>query len=60
MLIGWFVLQFFTNPNAGVAVMAHIGGFVAGALIAVLAKPLVKPRRPPAQPDYGFGSSPYR
>ena len=32
----WFVLQFFTNPNEGVAWMAHVGGFVFGAL-AVLA-----------------------
>lgn len=28
----WFVLQFFTNPNEGVAWMAHVGGFVFGAL----------------------------
>ena len=27
----WFVLQFFTNPNEGVAWMAHVGGFVFGA-----------------------------
>ena len=34
VLAGWFVLQFFTNPNTGVAAMAHIGGFVLGAAIA--------------------------
>ena len=33
VLAGWFVLQFFTNPNTGVAAMAHIGGFVLGAAI---------------------------
>ncbi len=27
----WFVLQFFTNPNEGVAWMAHVGGFAFGA-----------------------------
>ena len=32
----WFVFQFFTSPDAGVAWMAHVGGFVFGAL-AVLA-----------------------
>ena len=63
VLIGWFVLQFFTNPNTGVAVMAHIGGFVAGAVIALLLRPSVGvPRRPPPPPpdDFGFGRSPYR
>ena len=35
VLIGWFVLQFFTNPNTGVAVAAHIGGFVFGAAVAL-------------------------
>ena len=32
----WFVFQFFTSPDAGVAWMAHVGGFVFGA-IAVFA-----------------------
>lgn len=31
----WFVLQFATNPNAGVAWLAHVGGFVAGAALAL-------------------------
>ncbi|HLF41017.1 MAG TPA: rhomboid family intramembrane serine protease [Acidimicrobiia bacterium] len=64
VLIGWFVLQFFTNPNTGVAVMAHIGGFVAGAAIGLLARPFVVPPRPaPPPPDLGFGGfgrDPYR
>jgi membrane associated rhomboid family serine protease len=30
----WFALQFFTGPNSGVAYMAHIGGFVFGAIVA--------------------------
>jgi membrane associated rhomboid family serine protease len=32
----WFVLQFFTGPDSGVAYMAHIGGFVFGAVVALL------------------------
>ena len=31
----WFVMQFFTGPDSGVAYMAHIGGFVYGAAIAL-------------------------
>ncbi len=31
----WFVMQFFTNPSAGVAWVAHVGGFVFGALVAL-------------------------
>lgn len=37
LLIGvWFVMQFFTNPNSGVAWVAHVGGFVFGVLVAIL------------------------
>jgi membrane associated rhomboid family serine protease len=32
----WFVLQFFTGPNSGVAYMAHIGGFVFGLVIGAV------------------------
>jgi membrane associated rhomboid family serine protease len=37
----WFVLQFFTSANSGVAWMAHVGGFVFGALagLAMRARP---------------------
>lgn len=40
----WFVLQFFTSPNSGVAWAAHVGGFVFGALVglAVRASPAVR------------------
>ena len=34
----WFVLQFFTGPNSGVAWMAHVGGFVFGVLVALAFK----------------------
>lgn len=52
VLVGWFLLQFLTNPNTGVAVAAHIGGFVAGAAIALLVRPIVIPRRPPPPEVY--------
>ena len=32
----WFVYQFFTSPDAGVAWMAHVGGFVFGAIAVFL------------------------
>ncbi len=32
----WFISQFFVNPNAGVAWMAHVGGFVFGVAIGLL------------------------
>jgi membrane associated rhomboid family serine protease len=36
MLSVWFVTQFFTNPNSGVAWVAHVGGFVFGVAVAFL------------------------
>lgn len=34
----WFLLQFFTSPNSGVAWAAHVGGFVFGAAVGVLVR----------------------
>lgn len=34
----WFVLQFFTNPNSGVAWAAHVGGFVFGVAVALVVR----------------------
>jgi membrane associated rhomboid family serine protease len=63
VLIGWFILQFFTNPNTGVAVAAHIGGFVFGAAIGLFlrgtARPEPPPGPPPLPPDWGFGGRRY-
>jgi membrane associated rhomboid family serine protease len=42
----WFLLQFSTNPNEGVAWQAHVGGFVVGALVALLLRPFFKPKQP--------------
>ena len=43
----WFGLQFFTNPNEGIAWMAHVGGFAAGVLLALALKPFLRPPTPP-------------
>jgi membrane associated rhomboid family serine protease len=32
----WFALQFFTNPNEGIAWIAHVGGFAFGVAVALL------------------------
>jgi membrane associated rhomboid family serine protease len=34
----WFVLQFFTRSESGIATLAHIGGFVFGAVVAYALK----------------------
>ncbi len=34
----WLISQFFVNPNAGVAWMAHVGGFVFGVAIGLLVR----------------------
>jgi membrane associated rhomboid family serine protease len=43
----WFVSQFFINPNAGVAWVAHVGGFVFGAAIAFLLRERLRPSHVP-------------
>jgi membrane associated rhomboid family serine protease len=55
----WFVLQFFTNPNDGVAWMAHVGGFAFGVLVALALRgigrrPDVRPTPGPASPYDGW------
>ena len=51
----WFVMQFFTNPNDGIAWLAHVGGFAAGAAVAFALRsvlppaPLGPPRPPPVR-----------
>ena len=41
----WFLLQFFTSPEAGVAWVAHVGGFVFGAFVALLFRERLRPSR---------------
>ncbi|MGH9048142.1 MAG: rhomboid family intramembrane serine protease [Acidimicrobiia bacterium] len=43
----WFGLQFLTNPNEGVAWVAHVGGFAAGVLLGLGLKRVIGPPRPP-------------
>ena len=48
----WFVLQFFTNPSAGVAWVAHVGGFAFGALVALLLRDRLRPSPVDPTPVY--------
>jgi len=57
----WFVLQLVSglqslNPDmvnsGGVAYFAHVGGFVAGLLIALLLRPFLRPVAPPNRQTY--------
>jgi len=43
----WFVSQFFTNPNEGVAWVAHVGGFAFGALVALALRDRLRPAPTP-------------
>ncbi len=43
----WFVMQFFTNPAAGVAWVAHVGGFVFGAVVALALRDRLRPAPDP-------------
>lgn len=45
LLAFWFVTQFFTAPDSQVAWAAHVGGFVFGAVVAVLIRSSVRARR---------------
>ena len=54
VLLGfWFVLQFFTSPNSGVAWVAHVGGFVFGAIVAFLLRNRLRPQ--PTRPAWFYG-----
>jgi len=46
----WFVTQFFTQASEGVAWVAHVGGFLFGALVALLLRERLRPS-PVAEPD---------
>jgi membrane associated rhomboid family serine protease len=66
-LVFWFVMQFFTSPDAGVAWVAHVAGFVFGAVVGVVVKTsrsrLLVPRDRAADqwwdPTGGAGRGPY-
>jgi membrane associated rhomboid family serine protease len=42
-LLLWFITQFFIEPASGVAWVAHVGGFVTGALIAMAIRSVFGP-----------------
>lgn len=51
----WFVTQFFTQASEGVAWVAHVGGFLFGALIALFLRERLRPSRvadPEPSPAY--------
>ncbi|MCZ7526041.1 MAG: rhomboid family intramembrane serine protease [Acidimicrobiia bacterium] len=51
VLLLWFGLQFLTSPNSGVAWVAHVGGFLLGAAVALVLRPWFgPPPRPRAVP----------
>jgi membrane associated rhomboid family serine protease len=45
LLLFWFVLQFFTGNDSGVAWMAHVGGFAFGVVAGLLIGPGRQARR---------------
>ena len=49
----WFVLQFFTSPGSGVAWVAHVGGFVFGALVGLVLRDRLRPKRTVWYPQPG-------
>ncbi len=63
----WFITQFFTGTESGVAWMAHVGGFVFGALVGLVLRESdmgqrrLNPSDDPLAWDYtgGAGRGPY-
>jgi membrane associated rhomboid family serine protease len=59
VLGGWFLLQWLYSSGtavangAGVAYLAHVYGFVAGVVIALLARPALTRGRPPLRSSWG-------
>jgi membrane associated rhomboid family serine protease len=49
----WFVLQFATSPNSGVAWAAHVGGFVFGVLVALVVRRSATAQRAAFRSSYG-------
>jgi membrane associated rhomboid family serine protease len=53
LLAIWFVTQFFTGPNSGVAWMAHVGGFVFGVAAGLVWKNTRARPGPASAASYG-------
>ncbi len=56
----WFVMQFGTSANSNVAWVAHVTGFVAGAVVALIMRGAVGPLRSAAFPDHRQPDDPSR
>jgi rhomboid family protein len=59
----WFILQFFTDPNEGVAWAAHVGGFIFGVIVGLIVRALREPEPaarlyPPLGPRDAWGNHP--
>jgi membrane associated rhomboid family serine protease len=54
----WVFLQFLTDPNSGVAWVAHVGGFAAGVVVALALRPRFEPPRPRPAPGPPWGGGP--
>src|SRR3546814_15415243 len=48
----WFLTQFFTSPNSGVAWAAHVGGFVFGVAVWLAVGPTQAVQRMAWRPAY--------
>ncbi len=66
-LAGWFILQFFTAPDSQVAWVAHVAGFVFGAVVGAIVRIATRPETDPVDvsvpawdPTGGAGRGPYR
>lgn len=60
LLLGaWFVLQFFTAPDSGVAWVAHVAGFVFGVVVAAVVRSNDRARMAVWRGKYGRGPSPW-
>jgi rhomboid family protein len=60
VLVVWFVTQFFTDPNEGVAWMAHVGGFTFGVVVGLLLRGFGERPRPTQVPYPDPWSGDYR
>jgi membrane associated rhomboid family serine protease len=59
LLAAWFVLQFFTGSDSGVAWVAHVAGFAFGVLVALLVRGNDRARMAMWRGQYGHGPNPW-
>ena len=57
LLAFWLLSQFFLSPGSGVAWVAHVGGFVFGACVALVVR-LLNGSTPPPQTQVRIGRAP--